>query len=108
MGEARVTLWNIILLASIIGVALKLAGYLVPQSLLEKPTPARISNLLTVALLAALVGVQTFASSSDIVIDARVPAVMVAAGLFAIRAPFIVVIVAAALVAALIRLFFPV
>ena len=102
------TLWNIILLASIIGVALKLAGYLVPQSLLEKPTPARISNLLTVALLAALVGVQTFASDSQIVIDARLPAVMVAAGLFAIRAPFIVVIISAALVAALIRLFFPV
>jgi len=102
------TLWNIILLASIIGVALKLAGYLVPQSLLEKPTPARISNLLTVALLAALVGVQTFASDSQVVIDARVPAVMVAAGLFAIRAPFIVVIISAALVAALIRLFFPV
>jgi len=102
------TLWNIILLASIIGVALKLAGYLVPQSLLEKPTPARISNLLTVALLAALVGVQTFASDSQIVIDARLPAVMVAAGLLAIRAPFIVVIISAALVAALIRLFFPV
>lgn len=101
------TLWNIILLASIIGVALKLAGYLVPQSLLEKPTPARISNLLTVALLAALVGVQTFASDSQVVIDARVPAVMVAAGLFAIRAPFIVVIISAALIAALIRLFFP-
>ena len=102
------TLWHIILLASIISLALKLTGFLVPQSLLEKPTPARISSLLTVALLAALVGVQTFASGSVIVLDARVPAVIVSAGLFAVRAPFIVVIIAAALVAALIRLFFPV
>jgi len=101
------TLWNTILLASIIVAALKLVGYLVPQSLLEKPTPARISNLLTVALLSALIAVQTLATGTDISIDARVPAVLVAAGLFALRVPFIVVIVLAAATAAVIRAVFP-
>ena len=101
------TLWHTILLASIIVAALKLAGYLVPLSLLEKPTPARISNLLTVALLSALIAVQTLATGTDITIDARVPAVLVAAGLFALRVPFIVVIVLAAATAAVIRAVFP-
>jgi hypothetical protein len=37
------------------------------------------------------------------VVDARVPALVVAAGLFALRVPFILVVVAAAGTAALIR-----
>jgi hypothetical protein len=101
------TLWQIVLLASIAVLALKLAGYLVPQSLLEKPGPSRVANLLTVALLAALVAVQTLAAGAQIVLDARVPAVLVAAVLFALRVPFIIVIVAAAATAAIIRALFP-
>jgi len=102
-----VTLWNTVLLGAIIVLALKLVGYLVPQSLIEKPTPARISNLLTVALLAALIAVQTFATGNQLSLDARVPALLVAAGLFALRVPFVLVILAAAVTAAVIRLFFP-
>jgi hypothetical protein len=98
------TIWTIVLLASVIVLALKVAGYLVPPRLLERPTPARISTLLTVALLAALVSVETLGSGAGIEVDARVPAVIVAAGLFALRVPFILVIVAAAGVAALLRL----
>ncbi len=98
------TIWQTIILASIAVLALKLAGYLVPPSIVERPTPARIANLLTVALLAALIVVQTLGGASGIVLDARVPALVVAAGLFALRAPFIVVVAAAAVVAALIRL----
>jgi hypothetical protein len=96
--------WTIVLLASICVLALKLAGYLVPPKLVEKPTPARITGLLTIALLAALVSIETLGSSSQVVLDARVPAVLVAAGLFALRVPFVLVIIAAAVVAALIRL----
>jgi len=99
-----VTVWQIILVASIAVLALKLLGYLVPPSIIEKPTPARVANLLTVALLSALVAVQTLAVGQSIQLDARVPALLVAAGLFALRVPFIVVIIAAAATAALIRL----
>ena len=98
------SLWSIILIAAIAVLALKLAGYLVPPSFIEKPTPSRVAGLLTVALLAALIAVQTLASSSQLVIDARVPAVIVAGVLFALRVPFIVVLVAAAATAALLRL----
>lgn len=99
------TLWNAILLAAISCLALKAVGYLVPPSVLEAPRPARIADLLTVALLAALVAVQSLASGQEIVVDARVPAVLVAAGLLWMRQSFLVVVFAAALVAALLRLF---
>jgi hypothetical protein len=48
--------------------------------------------------------VQTLGAGQAIVVDARVPAVVVAAGLLMLRAPFLVVVVAAAGVAALLRL----
>jgi hypothetical protein len=58
---------------------------------------------LTVALLSALIVVQTLGAGQGIAVDARVPAIVVAAVLFALRVPFIVVVAAAAGVAALIR-----
>jgi hypothetical protein len=98
------TLWNAVLVAAVICVALKTLGYLIPTRLLEAPRPARIADLLTVALLGALVAVQTLGVGQAIVVDARVPAVLVAAGLLLLRAPFLVVVAAAAIVAALLRL----
>jgi len=100
-----VTIWQIVLLASIAVLALKLAGYLVPPAFFERPAPARVSSLLTVALLAALVAVNTVTSAQAVVLDARVPAVVVAGILFAVRVPFIVVLVVAAVTAALLRAF---
>ncbi|WP_382305849.1 AzlD domain-containing protein [Herbiconiux sp. UC225_62] len=96
--------WNIVILASIICLALKVAGYLIPPRAFEHPTVARIANLMTVALLAALIAVQTLGAGESIQVDARLPAVLVAAGLYALRVPFVVVVIAAAAVAALIRL----
>jgi hypothetical protein len=100
------TLWSIIIIASLGCLALKLSGYLVPPSFMEKPRPSRVANLLTVALLAALVATQTFGAGTQIVVDARVPALILAAGLFALRVPFVIVIIAAAACAALLRMFF--
>lgn len=99
------TLWLIVIIASLACVALKVGGYLVPETFLERPTPARVANLLTVALLAALVAVQTLGSGTHISVDARVPAILVAAALFALRVPFILVVIAAAVVASVIRAF---
>ncbi|WP_400998289.1 AzlD domain-containing protein [Agromyces sp. GXQ0307] len=99
------TVWHVILLATAATLALKLAGHLVPASFLERERPARIADLLTVALLAALIAVQTLAVGQTLVVDARVPALVVAAALYAVRTPFIVVVAVAALVAAGIRFF---
>lgn len=97
------TMWNAVLIAAIVCVALKGIGYLIPPKWFEAPAPSRIVDLLTVALLAALVAVQTLGVGQQIVVDARVPALLVAAGLLILRAPFLVVVVAAAVVAALLR-----
>lgn len=98
------TMWTAVLVAAIVCVALKTIGYLIPAKWVEAPRPLRIADLLTVALLAALVAVQTLGAGQAVIVDARVPAILVAAGLLLLRAPFLVVVVAAALVAALLRL----
>ncbi len=95
--------WNIVILAAVICVALKTVGYIVPERAFSHPTVARIASLLTVALLSALIAVQTFGAGQSIQIDARLPAVLVAGVLYALKVPFVVVVMAAAAVAALIR-----
>jgi branched-subunit amino acid transport protein len=97
------SIWSAVLLAACICVALKAFGYLIPAHVLEAPRPARISDLLTVALLAALVAVQTLGDGQAVVVDARVPAVLVAGILLWLRQSFLVVVFAAALVAAALR-----
>lgn len=97
------TLWNAVLLACIACVVLKMLGYLAPPHWLDEPRPGRIADLLTVALLGALVAVQALGAGMSIVIDARLPALAVAGLLLALRAPFLVVVLSAALVAALLR-----
>lgn len=96
--------WTIILLGSLSILVLKLLGYLVPPTFMERPTPSRVATLLTVALLSALVVTQTLERDHQIVLDARVPAVAVAAVLLMLRVPFFVVVLSAAVVAAVLRL----
>ena len=61
-------------------------------------------ELLSVPLVAALVAVQTLDGGGKLVLDARVPALAVAAVLVWRKAPFPVVLIAAAATAALLRL----
>jgi len=98
-----VTLTLAILIASLAVYSWKFFGYLVPERTLEKPVVARIASLLTVALLAALLATQAMTTQSQIVFDGRLVAVAVEALLLRLRAPFLVVVVAAAAVAALLQ-----
>lgn len=98
-----VGLWIAIVAASVLCFVIKLVGHVVPEHWLANPRVARTAALVTVALLAALVGVNTMTSGTDLVLDARIPALAVAAVALALRAPFIVVVVLAALVAAGVR-----
>jgi branched-subunit amino acid transport protein len=83
---------------------LKLAGMSIPAAVLERPLVERITDLIPVALLAALVAVQVFARGTHLTLDARAAGLAVAAVALMLRAPFLVVVVAAALTAALLRL----
>ena len=95
--------WWVVVTASLACFALKAAGYVVPPRLFE-PAPARRTiDLLPAALLAALVVTQAFGAGRVLVLDARAPALLLAAGLYALRVPFLVVVIAAAVAAALLR-----
>ena len=96
-------MWPLVLIASIGCFALKLAGHSVPQTVLDRPRVRRIAALLPVALLAALVAVQTLGSGQALVVDARLPGVAAAAIALILRAPFLVVVVVAGVVAAGLR-----
>ena len=52
---------------------------------MERPTPSRVASLVTVGLLAALVVTQTAERSGELVVDARLPAILFAAVLFGLR-----------------------
>jgi hypothetical protein len=97
-------LWVAVLLTAAGCYGLKLLGLLAPARLLEHPVAAKVSALLPVSLLAALAAVQTFATGSELVIDARVAGVGAALVAIVLRAPFLVVVGVAALTAALVRL----
>ena len=62
-----------------------------------------MASLVTVALLGALVAVQAFTTGDAVVLDARAAALAAAAVALALRAPFVVVVVLAAVVAAGLR-----
>jgi len=97
-------MWTAILVAGLGRYLLKLAGLSVPPRVLERPVVERIADLIPVALLAALVAVQVFSSGPSLVLDARAAGLAVAVVLLLLRAPFLVVVFGAALVAALLRL----
>ena len=96
-------IWVTVLLGSAVCFGLKLAGHLIPEHWLADERVARTAGLVTAALLAALVAVQTFGSGRGLVVDARLPALGVAAVALLLRAPFIVVVILAALTAAGLR-----
>ena len=83
---------------------LKLAGLSVPPRVLERPLVERVADLIPVALLSALVAVQVFAEGHHLSLDARALGLAVAVVLLLLRAPFLVVVFGAALVAALARM----
>ena len=97
------TLWIGLLIASVAVYSWKILGSLVPSRLLDHPKVAQLVSLITVALMSALVGIQAFVSDRQVVLDSRLPAVLVALGLTILRMPFILVVAAAAGVAAILR-----
>ncbi|NRQ50313.1 AzlD domain-containing protein [Aeromicrobium stalagmiti] len=83
--------------------ALKYAGLSVPESVLHHPMTVRAVELLPAGLLGALIAVQVFADGTTVQVDARLLALGVAAVLLMLRVPFLPMVFAAALVAALVR-----
>jgi uncharacterized membrane protein len=98
-------LW-VLVLATIAGCyLLKLAGYLVPARVLDHARVRRLVEMLPVALLAALVVVEAVANGRHLDFDGpRLAGFAVGAAAVWRRAPFLVVVIAAAATTALLRL----
>ncbi len=96
-------IWPAVIVGSLGAYLLKLAGYVIPERVLDNPRLQRLTAILPIALLAALVGVQTFSTGDAVQVDARVAGLAAAILALALRAPFLVVILVAAATAAVLR-----
>jgi branched-subunit amino acid transport protein len=98
-------IWVVVLVTAASCYALKLAGLTVPPRLLSHPRVQRFTSLAPVALLAALVAVDALGRARSLAIDpARLAGLGAAIVALTLRAPFLVVILAAAATAAGLRL----
>jgi len=85
-------------------VTLKVLGPLLAGGVQPPPALVRVIDLLTPALLTALIVVSTFSDGRELVLDARAAGAAVGVVLLLVRVPLIAALVAAAGVVAVIRL----
>ncbi|GAA1498742.1 AzlD domain-containing protein [Paeniglutamicibacter kerguelensis] len=96
-------MWWWILAGCAAAYGIKMLGFLVPEKLLENEKVTRAAGALTIGLLASLTTVNTVASGGNVVFDARIGALVAAGIALLLRAPFLVVVIAGAAAAALLR-----
>ena len=89
-------LWIATIGTSVIAFLLKYSGHSIPERFLANPKIQRINALIPIALLSALVGVQTLTEKSSLIIDHRLAGVGVAVIALFLKAPFPVVVLSAA------------
>jgi hypothetical protein len=99
-GPLMSALWIGVIGTSVFAFALKYLGHSVPEKFLTNPRVLRINALIPIALLSALVGVQTITDKGKWVIDQRLAGVTVALIALALKAPYFVVVVSAAMTSA--------
>lgn len=97
------SIWLALIAAAAGCYLLKLVGLAVPARLLDRPLAQRAAALLPVALLAALIAVQTVTTGRALVVDARLVGLAVGVVAVLLRAPFLVVVTLAAVTAAGLR-----
>lgn len=98
------SLWGWVILAVVASYLIKLSGYLLPQKLLDHPVVIKLAAALTVGLLASLTVMNTVGKGQAIILDSRLLALGVAAIALWLKAPYIVVVLAGGVAAALGRL----
>lgn len=100
--------WTVVWLLAAGVAAQRLAGMFAGRALLARvPALARLASLIPAAVVAAVIVQLTVASGKSLEFDPRLAGMAVAGVLVWRRAPFVVVIVAAAAVTALLRLWPP-
>ena len=92
--------WVATIGTSIIAFTLKYMGHSIPERWLAHPKIQRINTLIPIALLSALVGVQTFTDKNTVLIDHRLVGVGFAVIALLLKAPFPFVVLSAAVTSA--------
>ena len=89
--------WVATLGTSLVAFLLKYSGHSVPERWLSHPKIQRINALIPIALLSALVAVQSFSEKSELMIDQRLVGLTVAIIALILKAPFPIVVLSAAI-----------
>ena len=89
--------WIATLGTSLIAFALKYSGHSVPDRWLSHPKIQKINALIPIALLSALVAIQSFSEKSKLMIDQRLVGLSVAIIALLLKAQFPVVVLSAAI-----------
>lgn len=95
--------WTCVLAVGLATVALKAVGPVLAGDRGLPVRSGRVLELVGPALLAALVATQAFAADERLVLDERGAGLLAAAVAIVLRAPILVVVLAAAVTAALLR-----
>ena len=97
--------WVAVIGTSVIAFLLKYSGHSVPERWLSHPKIQKVNALIPIALLSALVAVQSFSEKSKLMIDQRLLGLAVAIVALLLKAPFPVVVISAAISSALLYRF---
>ena len=89
--------WVATIGTSVIAFLLKFSGHSVPERWLSHPKIQKVNALVPIALLSALVAVQSFSEKSQLMIDQRLVGLTVAIIALLLKAPFPIVVLSAAL-----------
>ena len=88
--------WVATIGTSVIAFLLKFSGHSVPERWLSHPKIQKVNALVPIALLSALVAVQSFSEKSQLMIDQRLVGLTVAIIALLLKAPFPIVVLSAA------------
>jgi branched-subunit amino acid transport protein len=88
--------WIATLGTSLVAFLLKYSGHSVPERWLSHPKIQKINALIPIALLSALVAVQSFSEKSQLMVDQRLIGLCAAIMALMLKAPFPIVVLSAA------------
>ena len=95
--QTMTTLWIATLGTSLVAFLLKYSGHSVSERWLAHPKIQRINALIPIALLSALVAVQSFSEKNQLMIDQRLVGLSAAVIALIFKAPFPIVVLSAAI-----------
>ena len=87
--------WIVVIITSILCYAIKYIGHAIPEIWLSHPRVQRITNLIPIVLLSALVAMQAFTTKTKFIVDHRLAGIAVALIALKAKLPFPAVVIGA-------------